>query len=477
MLRTLFVLGLVIPGLIMAMGSRYWGLLLYFWNAFFRPQDFMWMRTYELRLSLIMGLVYVVPSLLTGHWPNLSHPLSILMMAFVASGLLAQTNALDQRTGWRWVDAQARLTLVLLLAVNLVRTPRQVMGLIAVAALSLGFYSAKAGLASLLGGGVQFYDGLEGAFSDNNAYAVATVMIIPLLIALAQNTELTFGAIVPAAYIRWIRYGLYMAVPLCINCIVATFSRGGFLGLVAAALAYATFHPRRVRLLLAFAFIGSLAFVVPLPEGYTERLATLQELQEDVDTPRGDVTEGRFYFWGLAINMAQEHPAGVGMRNFSAQFAGFDATTGAYGRRRDVHSSHFQILAEQGYLGAASWTLSFAYAFWVGWIIRNRSRTPGLSAEHKTFLESTSTALMVSMAGFLIGGATVSMALNELTWLTFAILASLDYVSKRLCKEAADQGAPVGRAPAAPIREAAYAKPRSASLPNRVAVRTAGRSR
>jgi probable O-glycosylation ligase (exosortase A-associated) len=471
MLRTLFVLALTIPGLLLAMWSRYWGLLLYLWNAFFRPQDFMWLRTYELRLSLIMGIIFVVPSLLTGYWPNVTHPLSLGMLLFLASGLLAQTNALDQRTGWRWVDAQARLTLVLLIAVNLVRTPRQVMGVIAVAAMSLGFYSTKAGLASLLGGGVQFYDGLDGAFSDNNSYALATDMTIPLLIAIAQNTELTFGAIVPATYIRWIRMGFYLAVLLSINTVIATFSRGGFLGLVAVALAYALFHPRRVRLLLAFAFIGSLAFVVPLPEGYLDRLATLRELQEDTtESPREDVTEGRFYFWGLATDMALEHPAGVGMRNFAAQFAAFDESRGAFGRRRDVHSSHFQVLAEQGLLGAAAWTLEFAYAFYLGWIIRKRSRTPGLSQESKTFLESTSTAFVVSMAGFIVGGSTVSAALNELTWLTFALLASLDYVSRQLCKEAAGRDAREVPTPAAPIRAAAYARPRPFTVPNRVAV-------
>jgi probable O-glycosylation ligase (exosortase A-associated) len=464
MLRTLLVLSIVIPGIFMALGSRYWGLLLYFWNAFFRPQDFMWMRTAEFRLSFLMGVIFVVPALLTGLWPNLSHPLSIGMLLFLISGLLAQTNALDQVTGWRWVDAQSRLTIVLLLAVNLVRTPRQVMGLIAVAACSIGFYGAKAGLASFMGGGVQFFDGLEGAFTDNNSYALAIDMTIPLLVAVAQNAELTFGAIVPASYIRWIRLGLYISVPLCLYTVISTFSRGGFLGLAAVAVAYVMFHPRRLRMMLALAFVGSLAFVVPLPKGYVERLSTLQELQEDADNPGEDVTEGRFYFWGMATEMALEHPLGVGMRNFTAQYLAFDEMRGAYGRRRDVHSSHFQILAEQGFLGAAVWILQFAYAFLLGRTIRNRSRTPGLSKESKIFLESTSTALMVSMAGFLVGGSTVSAALNELTWLTFALLASLDYVSKQLCQEAAQREVAPVRAAAVPIRTPAVARAREAAV-------------
>jgi putative inorganic carbon (HCO3(-)) transporter len=450
MLRTIFVLALLVPGVCLALWSRYWGLLLYFWNAFFRPQDFMWMRTTNLRLSLILGIIFVVPSILSGYLPNLTHPLSIGILLFLLSGGLAQINAINQSTGLRWLDAQARLTVVILLAVNLVRTPRQLMGLIAVCAGSFGFYATKAGIASFMGGGVQFSDGLDGPFSDNNAYALAICMTIPMMVVVAQNAELTFGGFLPASTIRWIRMGLYVAVPLCIYTVVSTFSRGGFLGLVAVALAYMMFHPRRMRLSLALAMIVGLAFVVPLPEGYLDRLATIKDLQEDVDAPKEDVTEGRFHFWGLAIRMAQEQPLGVGMRNFSSQYGGYDPER-EFGRRRDVHSSHFQVLAEQGYLGAAAWIFQFAYGFVIGWKVRKRSRTPSLSKEARTFLETTPTALMVSMAGFFVGGSTISAALNELTWLTFAMLASLDYMSRRMVKEVA--------APSPVIRPVAVAKP------------------
>ena len=55
---------------------------------------------------------------------------------------------------------------------------------------SLGFHAAKAGLAFIVGGGTRFADGLAGAFVDNNGYALGTVMIMPLLLATAQNIEL-----------------------------------------------------------------------------------------------------------------------------------------------------------------------------------------------------------------------------------------------------------------------------------------------
>jgi hypothetical protein len=52
--------------------------------------------------------------------------------------------------------------------------------------------------------------------------------------------------------------------------------------------------------------------------------------------------------------------------------------------------------------------------------------------------------LIASMFGFLVGGTFVSMALNELTWLNFALVASLDRLSLALAvKRPSDSGDPV----------------------------------
>jgi probable O-glycosylation ligase (exosortase A-associated) len=440
MLRSLFVLSILLPGVVLAFTSRFRALLLYTWFAFFRPQEWLWANIRSFRLSLVIGLILVVPAIFTGVFPNVTHPLSIGTLLFLLSGLLAQTNAVDPATGWHWIDFQAAMTVFCLLTITIVRTPRQLMLVIAVAAGSLTFFSAKAGFMSLISGGKQYADGLAGAFVDNNGWAVGIVMTIPFLVALAQNAELTFGGIVPKPAIRWVRFFWYLTIPLSAYTIVSTFSRGGFLALVAILLTYALFHPRRIRFVLIMGLLGGLLFVIPLPEGYLDRISTIQQLQEDVETPRGDVTTGRFYFWGVAMTMVQDYPLGVGMRNFYAHYGAYDIRGGAYGRRRDVHSSHFQVLVEQGYLGAAVWIWLFAYSLLTARRVRKRSRTPGLAPADAKLMETLPLAIVVSMAGFCVGGGAVSMALNDLTWLTFALLASLDLLSKSICMEATAGG-------------------------------------
>jgi putative inorganic carbon (HCO3(-)) transporter len=454
MLRAILVFAILIPGVLLALTSRFYALLLYVWFAFFRPQEWVWINLRSLRLSLILAVLLVLPAIFTSVFPNLTHPMSIAIVMFWLSGLLAQMNAVDPAMGWRFLDVHGSWSVVLLFAISIIKTPKQMMQVVAVAAGCLGFFGAKAGIVSLLAGGAQFNEGLAGAFLDNNAFAVGLVMTIPLLIALGQNAELTFPSL-PAPTLRWVKLGLYIAAPLCFYTVISTFSRGGFLGAVAAALTWAIFHPRRFRLLILFAFLGSLLWVVPLPEGYEERISSISELSEDVETANEDVTEGRFYFWGVALSMAADHPFGIGMRNFMAQFGNYDKR-GAYGRRRDVHSSHFQVVAEHGIIGTIVWVGMFTYSLVLARRVRRRSRTPGLDPLDAKLMETVPLAFVVSMSGFLIGGATVSMALNDLTWLTFALFASLDILSKQKCAEAALAAA---SAPSGPSAEGEARRP------------------
>ncbi len=71
----------------MALQDRFVALLLYLWFAFFRPQDWIWFDITNLRLSLVLGGILVVPAIVSGVWPNLSHPLSIGTAVFLSLGV------------------------------------------------------------------------------------------------------------------------------------------------------------------------------------------------------------------------------------------------------------------------------------------------------------------------------------------------------------------------------------------------------
>src|SRR5438874_10866979 len=111
MLRTVFILSILIPGFVAALRNRYAALLMYLWFALFRPQDWLWIDITSLRISLVLGVLLLLPGLFTGLVPNVTHPLSIGMMMFFASALVTQTHAVNPAFGWVWVDFLGRLLL------------------------------------------------------------------------------------------------------------------------------------------------------------------------------------------------------------------------------------------------------------------------------------------------------------------------------------------------------------------------------
>ncbi len=449
MLRTLFVLAILIPWFFIAIRYRFAAVLLYVWFAAFRPQDWIWVDISSLRLSLVLGLLAFVPALLVGIWPNITHPLSLGAIAFLILSLVSQVDAVETTVGWYWIDYTARLILMCLLTTSIVNTRKRLIWMVAVIAGSYGFHSSKAGVNFLLTGS-RYYDGLSGAYSDNNGYALAIVMILPLLMATAQNVTMGGwkGKWVEWS-LPWIRRGALLAIPLSVGTIVATFSRGGLLGLSVCVLVYVMFQRRRMAMLTAMAAVLIPAVIwIGLPEGYLDRMQTIRTYQQVDETS----AVSRLHFWEVAVAMARARPFGVGLRQYEEAYDRFDFSNGQYGEYRSVHSSHLQVLAELGYAGAAVWAGLLGYAAFAAFRIRQRAKRKNLAPDVSWFLTTYANAFLASMAGFVVGGAFIALALNDITWYVFALVAALDRLSARMCAEAdQDASEATSRVTAGPI--------------------------
>ena len=442
MFRSLFILAILVPGILAAVRSRYAALLVYLWFALFRPQDWLWIDITSLRISLVLGVLLVVPGLVSGIVPNVTHPLSVGMIMFFLSALVSQISAVNPAFGWGWVDFLGRLILACMMIVTLAKTSKRLAGVIGIIGGSLGFHAAKAGLAYLLGGGTRFGDGLASAFIDNNGYALGTVMIMPLLIVTAQNIELFYDG----RFAPWIRRGFYLAAVFCVFAVVGTYSRGGFLALSGAGLAYILLQKRRFAALVSLAALVALFVTfVPIPDAYLARLQTIQTYEQVGE----DSALSRPHFWKVGIQMAADNPLGVGLKQYEFAYDKYDFLHGRFGHNRAVHSSYVQVLAELGYMGEVIWIGLFVYAFFACLRVRARSKTEGLDPRAAYFLFTTANGLLVSMTAFLIGGAFLSLALNDLTWLSFGMVAAVDRMSARMIAEPAAQ--PVAVAPVVPL--------------------------
>jgi hypothetical protein len=79
--------------------------------------------------------------------------------------------------------------------------------------------------------------------------------------------------------------------------------------------------------------------------------------------------------------------------------------------------------------------------------VRRAAIQPDTAANVAQFYLSTANCLAASMAGFVVGGAFVALSLNDVTWLTFALLAALD----RLTRQPATADVPVKVAAPVPV--------------------------
>jgi probable O-glycosylation ligase (exosortase A-associated) len=433
-LRTLIVFSILIPGILVGLTNRLVALQVYLWFALFRPQEWVWNDISALRPSLLLAMILIVPSLATGIFPYVAHPVGLGSIAFLVAALLGQMDAYSPSVGWYWIDFLWRLLLISLLAITIVSDQRRFKITLAVIAGSLGFHAAKAGFVSLLGGGVRFFDGLAGAWGDNNGYAVGMSMIAPLLIAVGQTNDN-----------KWVRRGFLIAAPLTAVAVLSTFSRGGLLAVSTAALTLAMLHKRRVTALAVI-----LAIAIPIgafmasQDGYMDRISTIKSYEQTNETS----ALGRLHFWRVALEMVADHPMGVGLFNFEAAYDRYDFSNGQFGSHRSVHSSHFQVLAETGFLGFAAWVLLLTYSLTCAMRIRRRARHPELAPDDANLLLMAANGLIASLAAFIVGGSFVAMALNDLTWLLFSMVASLDLISRRLCLEADSRQQPVRAMPA-----------------------------
>ncbi len=416
-MRSLFVVILIAIGFTGSIFSRHIGLLTYVWFSLFRPVDWIYWNLVPFRLSLVSGLLLLVPSLLSGILPNLTHPLSLMTALMLGITLVAQTTSY-LNPDWGWVDQFARLVVVSTLAVSLLTTRERISQFVAVMAGSFAFFSAKAGVVALVSGGVQFSEGQAGTFVDNNGYAMAVNMAIPLM---AVTGTTLAGKHIP--YLKQIRLGFLLAIPLSVFTVIGTMSRAGLLALGTLALILALLQRRPLLWTAGLAVAGILTYnFAPMPEGYLERVETITTYRE--------IGEGsalsRLHFWRIAVKMAAANPLGVGLRQYDRAYDDHDDSGGAYGFTRAVHNSHLQVLSELGYAGFALWILTFLYALASGLRIRfTAAKLPGLTDEERTFYVSMATALVASMCAFIVGGTFIAAASNELTWLTFAGLAAL----------------------------------------------------
>jgi O-antigen ligase len=176
-----------------------------------------------------------------------------------------------------------------------------------------------------------------GIFGNPNDLATAFDLLLPLALALALTS-------------RGLQRIIYLAASAIITFgVIITFSRGGFLGLVAMGGVLLWKVGRRNRLATVLvALLAAGVFISVLPSGYSDRIVTIFQTDKDTTNSAQERTELLKRAFEVAGNNLV---VGVGIGNYPFYSL----------RQRMAHNSYLEIWAELGLLGLIAYlTMLFA---------------------------------------------------------------------------------------------------------------------
>ncbi|MDI6745950.1 MAG: putative O-glycosylation ligase, exosortase A system-associated [Rhodocyclaceae bacterium] len=410
-MRDLILTAFVFGSIPFILRNPFIGLLMWVWLGIMNPHRFTWGFAYSMPFAMIVALCTFIAMLIHVKKLN-SFPVdrvAIILVLFVLWLGVSPLFSYHPDKEWDlWLRA-FKIQFMVLVSLLLVTDRRQLHWLTWVLALSVGFFGIKGGLFTVLSAGAHRVWGPAQSFiTDNNTLALALIMTVPLFRYLQLHSDN-----------RWVRRGCVAALVLCVIAAIGSQSRGAFLALAAMSL-FLFIKSRKKGLIGVLVLLALPVAWFLMPESWTERMASIRNYDEDASAM------GRINAWWVAWNLAVDRfPIGGGFVLDSADV--FLRYAPDPSNIKVAHSIYFQILGEHGFMGLALFLLVFWLA-WLngGWIMRTTKGKPGLLWAH-----DLAAMCQVSLIGYAVGGAFLSLTYFDLPYYIVVILIVL----RRLVRE------------------------------------------
>lgn len=209
----------------------------------------------------------------------------------------------------------------------LINTREKLYYLIVTIGLSIGIVAVKGGIFAILSGfGHRVYGPPSTQFEENNAFAVAMLIAIPLLLIWQKES----------INIR-VKKGILVSIPIIYAASLSSWSRGALLTMTVLTLML-IWNSKRKFLAIPLVLGGAYFVKDYLPKAWFGRMETLETYNTD------ESAMGRINTWVDGWNHTLEHPfTGAG-------FEGWIVVS-----RRDWHSSYVEMFSEHGFIAFGLW--------------------------------------------------------------------------------------------------------------------------
>lgn len=393
-MRDILVTLLVFGSLPLILKRPYVGVLVWSWLSYMNPHRLAWGFAYNMPFAQIVAVTLLFSVLISKQPKNLPASGTLgIWIAFIVWMGITTIFAIYPQYATEELIRVIKIQLVTFLTLMLMRDQEKIDMLIWVIAISIGYYSIKGGFFTLITGGGFRVWGPPGSFiEENNALALATLMIVPLMVYLYQiNTK------------KWIRYGLGVSIFLSLFSAVGSQSRGALLAIIAVSGFF--WLKTKNKLVTGFAIVLlSILGIALMPESWTERMVSIKNYQED------ESAMGRIDAWVYSINLANDRLTGGGFNSWSKNnYAIYNPDSVA---RVVAHSVYFSVLADHGWVGLALFLL-ILFCTW-----RSLSKVIRMTKNIEEFKSQNILARMmqVCLVAYMSGGAFLSLSYFDLPW-------------------------------------------------------------
>ena len=399
-MRDLLVIVIVMAGCLAALRRPWIGIMLWTWLSIMNPHRYTWGLAYSAPLAAIAAASVVLGLLMTKdrESPFKASPVTwfVVFMVWMTISWLVGLDVAGDFDQWKKV---LKIDIMIVVALVLLHSKQHIFALMWVCVLSLALLGAKGGLFTLLHGGGERVCGPPGSFiEDNNGFAVALVMTVPLL----RFLQLQLGN-------AWGRRGMTGLILLCSVAALGSQSRGALLAISAMAF-YLWWYGKNKLGMGLLILITAVPLIAFMPDSWSERMATISAYQQDGSAM------GRIGAWLNSWNLAFHYPFGVGFNAATPElFARFSQNAGTV---QGAHSIYFLVLGNHGFIG-----LAIFLAIWVStWRQANWLRSEKNIRPETKWCAELGAMCQVSLIGYFVGGAFLNLSYFDLPYNIMAMV-------------------------------------------------------
>jgi probable O-glycosylation ligase (exosortase A-associated) len=333
-MRDIAVIAFLIGCIVFAFRAPWLGVLGLAVFSYLGPHTYAWGFSTTFPSYLVLFLAVTISFLLTGKDRQpLPRDWRVAVFYLLWFHLFITTlDAVLPALAWPKLIETSKIYLPLIFTLLLINSRQKLFYLIATIAGSFGLIAVKGGIFAVATGFAYRTMGPFGsAYGNNNEFAIATLMAIPLVILCIREVA-----------DRRLKLVLMGAVPLMLASAISSHSRGAFLtgGVLIPLLLW---HSKRKYLAVPILVLGAFVAIEMLPQKWFGRMETIETYEEDRSAM------GRIEAWRDGIAYALKNPV------TGAGFNGWVWVT-----KRDWHSAYVEAVAEHGFIGLFLW-LSLLY--------------------------------------------------------------------------------------------------------------------